>query len=114
MNRSIRGYRKHEHIRIDNNIIMLTLVIVLTLSVMLIGRMSMVRADASVQYEKSFQTIEIEPVDTLSAIAQEFAPSVADYQDYMNEVIEINNLKDGKIHAGCYLMVPVYTAVSSK
>lgn len=114
MNTCRRRYGKRQHARINNNIIMLTVAIILVLSITLIGRMSLVRANESVQYEKSFQTIEIESGDTLSAIAQEFAPSEADYQDYMNEVIEINSLKDGQIHAGCYLMVPVYTVVSSK
>ena len=114
MNTSRRSYGKKQYTGINNNIIMLTIAVVLVLSITLIGKMSLVRANESVQYEKSFQTIEIESGDTLSAIAQEFAPSEADYQDYMNEVIEINSLKDGQIHAGCYLMIPVYTVVSSK
>lgn len=109
----IKRVRK-QSTRINNNIIMLTVAIITILSISIIGRMSLVRADESVQYEKSFQAIEVQTGDTLSAIAHEYAPSEADYRDYIDEVIEINSLKDEQIHAGCYLMVPVYTVVSSK
>ena len=105
---------KNRSIKVNNNIIMLTIATVLILSIVMIGRIHFVKADESVQYDKTFQAIEIEPGDTLSAIAHEYARSDADCQDYMEEVIEINGLKDGQIHAGCYLMIPVYTVVSSK
>ena len=109
-----RGVTRGRLTKVNNNIIMLTIAAVLVLSITMIGSVRLVKADESVQYDKTFQTIEIEPGDTLSAIAHEYARSAADYQDYMEEVIEINGLKDGQIHAGCYLMIPVYTVVSSK
>ena len=91
-----------------NNRIMFTIGVVLFFSVFIIGSMNMVRADESTQYDKSFISIEVERGDTLTSIANEYAISPAYYSDYMEEVKSINNLKDDTIHAGCYLMIPVY------
>ncbi len=106
--------RRSNHKRVHNNNIMLMFGIILILTFTFIGGRQFVHANESVEYEKSFQAIEIQPGDTLTSIAEEYATSEAVYQDYMDEVIEINQLKDDQIHAGCYLMVPVYSAVSSK
>ena len=97
--------RRSNHKRVHNNNIMLMFGFILILTFTFIGGR---------QFEKSFQAIEIQPGDTLTSIAEEYATSEAVYQDYIDEVIEINQLKDDQIHAGCYLMVPVYSAVSSK
>lgn len=93
---------------IYNNKIMLTLVLVLFLSVFLFGGMKLVQANESIQYEKSFATIEIEAGDTLSSLAAEYSISSVGAADYIQEVKEINNLKSDTIHAGCYLLIPVY------
>lgn len=93
----------------NNNIIMLTIGLVLFLNFFIIGGMKLVRANESIQYEKSFITIEIQRGDTLISIAEEYAISEADYMAYIDEVKEINNLKDETIHAGCYLLVPIYS-----
>lgn len=94
-----------------NNRIMLTIGVILFLSIFIIGSMRMVRADESMQYDKSFMSIEVESGDTLTSIATEYAISAAHYHDYIEEVKSINNLKDDTIHAGCYLMIPVYQIV---
>lgn len=94
---------------IYNNKIMLTFGIILFLSFFIIGGMKLVQANESIQYEKSFITIQIERGDTLTSIAEEYALSEADYLKYIDEVKEINNLKDETIHAGCYLLVPIYS-----
>lgn len=70
-------------------------------------------ADEAVEYEKSFLSIEIENGDTLTSIAETYAKSEAEYQDYIEEVMSINNLQNDIIHQGCYLMVPVYTVIST-
>lgn len=88
---------------------MLTFGIILFLSFFIIGGMKLVQANESIQYEKSFITIQIERGDTLTSIAEEYALSEADYLKYIDEVKEINNLKDETIHAGCYLLVPIYS-----
>lgn len=93
---------------IYNNRIMLTILCIIFLSVFTIGGIHLVWADESLQYDKSFATITIEEGDTLTSIAEQYAISEAEYRDYINEVKSINNLKDDTIHAGCYLLVPVY------
>ena len=96
---------------IDNNNIMLTILVILFFSIFILGSMSMVRASDSIQYAKSFISIEVESGDTLTSIAKEYAISVAHYSDYVEEVKNINNLKDDRIYAGCYLMIPVYQSI---
>lgn len=104
---------KRKHF-VNNNIVMLTVIAITLLSLAGIGGNHFANADTSVCYDKSFQAIELTAGDTLSSIAYEYAPSDADYSDYIQEVIEINSIKDEQIHAGCYLMIPVYSKVSSK
>lgn len=87
---------------------MLTIIFVLSLSIFTIGGMRLVQANESIEYDKSFVTIEIEEGTTLTSIAEQYAVSEAEYQDYITEVKNINNLRDDTIHAGCYLLVPVY------
>ena len=99
---------------INNNKIMLTIGVVLILSISIIGSITVVKADESVQYNKSFKSIEIKSGDTLSSIAREYVIIDAEYDDYIQEVRNINNLGSDTIHAGCYLMVPVYEEASSK
>lgn len=94
----------------DNNI-MLTVLLILVITIVFFGGMHIVKADEAVEYEKSFVSIEIKHGDTLTSIAQEYAKSAADYNDYIDEVKNINSLKDDTIHSGCYLLIPVYTLV---
>lgn len=97
--------------KIYNNNIMLTVCFILIMVVTFFGGIRFVNADEAIEYEKSFISIEIEQGDTLTSIAQEYATSEAEYQDYIEEVKNINNLKNDIIHNGCYLLVPVYTIV---
>lgn len=85
--------RKSNHKRVHNNNIMLMFGFILILTFTFIGGRQFVHANESVEYEKSFQAIEIQPGDTLTSIAEEYATSEAVYQDYMDEVIEINQLR---------------------
>lgn len=95
--------------KVTNNSIMLILLFLIVSILSLIIGFRMVHANESVEYEKAFVSIEIESGDTLTSIAQEYAPSSDAYTDYIAEVKNINNLQDDTIHAGCYLMVPVYS-----
>lgn len=58
---------------------------------------------------KCYKSIALEYGDTLWGIALEYK---GDYyesvQDYIDEVMLINNLKTDKIHAGQYLTIPYY------
>lgn len=94
---------------VNNNNIMLTTVIVILLGVLIFNQIHVVKADHHTHYTKTFTSIEIENGDTLTSIAEEYAISEADYESYIEEVKNINNLKSDNIHTGCYLMIPIYT-----
>jgi LysM repeat protein len=72
--------------------------------------MRFVHADKKIEYDKSFISIEVNDGDTLTSIAQDYAVSTTEYDAYISEVKNINNLENDTIHAGCYLLVPVYEA----
>lgn len=91
--------------------VMLTILVIFLLVCTFVNCFSVAYADEATEYEKSFISIEIEQGDTLTSLAETYAKSEAEYQEYMEEVIAINNLKDDTIHNGCYLLVPVYTAL---
>ena len=95
--------------RVFNNNIMLICVLIFLLFFSILFRFTAVYANESVEYEKSFISIEIKQGDSLTSIASEYALSPSEYDEYISEVKQINNLKEDTIHAGCYLMIPIYT-----
>ena len=102
------NYLRYFMKKVCNNNVMLTVIV---FSFLLIGTMSVItnsNAEKSDHYNKNFKTIVIENGDTLSSIAEEYAINPADYKDYIEEVKNINNLKNDTIHYGCYLLIPVY------
>ena len=105
-NKGIR--RIGEDLKINGNILMLTIVSFLLLAILMINNISRVYAGSEAEYDKSYISIEIQEGDTLSSIAEQYAISPAKYKDYIDEVKYTNNLKSDMIHADCYLLVPVY------
>lgn len=97
--------------KIFNNNIMLTISILIIIILSISMGIKAVYASEQIDYEKSFISIEIKAGDTLTSIASEHALSVSEYEDYITEVKQINNLEGDTIHAGCYLMVPVYNVL---
>ena len=87
---------------------MLTIFAIMFLCIFIISGVKIVCANQSTQYDKSFQSLEIRNGDSLLSIAKEYAISETEYDAYINEVKSINNLKSDTIHAGCYLVIPVY------
>ena len=58
---------------------------------------------------KYYKSIEIESGDTLWDIAKEYKDEHYDSTyDYVDEVMNINHLDSGEIHAGSYLTIPYY------
>ncbi len=95
-----------------NKKIMSTVFAFLIISCAFISKITVAYADEAIEYEKSFISIEIKNGDTLSSIAETYAKSEAEYEEYIFEVMSINNLDNDIIHSGCYLLVPVYTVIS--
>ncbi len=83
-------------------------VILLILAFIFFSGGNIVKAGEKREYTKNFISIVIEEGDTLTSIAQTYAKTEADYPEYIDEVIFINNLKSDVIHSGCYLLVPTY------
>jgi cell division protein YceG involved in septum cleavage len=92
---------------VGNNIMLIIFVMLVAFFSFMFG-MCFVHADEKVEYDKSFISIEVNDGDTLTSIAQDYAISAAEYDDYISEVKNINNLDGDTIHTGCYLLVPVY------
>ena len=91
----------------DNNIMLIISAIIIAIAISMIF-ISNSKADSSSEYEKAFITIEIGDGDTLTSIAEQYALSPSNYNDYIEEVKHINNLNNDTIHYGCYLLIPVY------
>lgn len=104
-----RYYKK----RVSNNNIMLTLMTVCILVVLIFIHSSIVNADESYTYEKSFKTIEIQSGTTLSSLAYEYAKPGQDLNEYIEEVQRMNNMTNSTIKTGCYLIIPIYVEVES-
>lgn len=100
--------RKHVY----GNNVMLTIFALVVMICALVSKITIAYADEAIEYEKSFISIEIENGDTLTSIAKLYAKSETEYDEYISEVMSINNLHNDTIHSGCYLLIPVYTAIS--
>ncbi|HHW47417.1 MAG TPA: LysM peptidoglycan-binding domain-containing protein [Clostridiaceae bacterium] len=55
--------------------------------------------------DKSYKIIRVEKGDTLWDIAVRYKKQ-GDIRKYIHKLMEINNLKDGKIYAGDQLLIP--------
>lgn len=93
---------------INNNRVMLTVAMFVTMVMIVFGMVRLVSASEESSYHKSFVSIEIEEGDTLTSIAHQYVMNEGMIDSYIDEVCKINNLKNDVIHAGCYLVVPVY------
>lgn len=93
---------------VTNKIIMLTSIFILVISIsFLIGRKP-VHANQGIEYNKEFISIEIQNGDTLTSIAKTYSLQPNQIDAYIAEVKDINNLSNDNIHAGCYLLIPIY------
>ena len=67
------------------------------------------KTDTTKERTKYYTTIEIQKGDTLTSIAKEYSSSeYKNLDEYIEEIMSINNLKDDKITSGCYLKVSYY------
>lgn len=60
-------------------------------------------------YYKYYTNIEIQPGDTLWNLADSYMENYESKTIYINEVNELNSLKDGKIVSGQSLIMPYYS-----
>lgn len=89
----------------------LTVVLVVLLAVSYCAILSHATAEGEMQY-KYFTSIQVQYGDSLWSIAEEYitdGDAYASAADYVDEVMAINHLRDEKILAGQYLIVPYYS-----
>ena len=93
---------------VSRKYVMLTIFTLFFLFIFSISLINIVKAKSVKEYDKVYVSIEIKQGDTLSSYAQKYAVSPSKYNDYIDEVRYINNLKDDTLYAGCYILIPLY------
>lgn len=92
--------------------LVLTLIVGAIIILFFFGASSNLRnVNASTHDEKYFKCISIETDDTLWSIADEYiTEEYSSVQDYIDEVMSINNLNSDKIYSGATLVIPYYAS----
>ena len=93
---------------VNNNNIMVIIFTFLILFVFTISLINNVQAKTNKEHDKIYVSIEIKQGDTLSSYAEKYAAASSDYDEYIEEIRYINNLKNDTLYAGCYLLIPIY------
>ncbi len=90
----------------------LTIVLVLVLSLSYKAILSEANTGDTPEYFKYYTSIEVHYGDSLWSIAEEhLGCKYASATDYIDEVMQINHLKDDTLIAGQYLIIPYYSTV---
>ncbi len=93
----------------SKKIIIIAAIIVLSVIYIGITHKETPGTSASRASEKYFTCITVEPGDTLWDIAEEYkTEEYASTQDYIDEVLAINNLNTANIVSGTSLLIPYY------
>jgi len=113
--RELRSYRRKvkRQREIRRNIILAVAatIVLIVLALSFHSITSLASSDTEDISYKYFTSIEIEKGDTLWDIAEEYfdADHYACKNDYIAEVMVMNNLKSDEIVSGQYLIIPYYT-----
>lgn len=63
--------------------------------------------------DKTCKSIQIKEGDTLWSIAKTYyVPECGSFTDYLKEIKNTNSLKSDSIHAGRYLLIPIYVTAN--
>ncbi|MBR1572637.1 MAG: LysM peptidoglycan-binding domain-containing protein [Lachnospiraceae bacterium] len=61
-----------------------------------------------------YESVQIQPGDTLSSLAQKYyINDIGDFNKYVNEIRELNNISGDDIHAGEYVTIKYYETASN-
>ncbi|WP_418373698.1 LysM peptidoglycan-binding domain-containing protein, partial [Agathobacter sp.] len=61
-------------------------------------------------FNKYYTSIQVEDGDTLWSIADKYiGENSVDKESYVNDICRMNNLTDGQIHSGEYIIVAYYS-----
>ncbi|MBQ9700626.1 MAG: LysM peptidoglycan-binding domain-containing protein [Lachnospiraceae bacterium] len=116
-----KGYRASQSVRrrsrrrrsiINKKLFRLSFVAFLIVFLCVAGILSITAQGSERPVQKQFRSIQIEEGDTLWSIAMEYNDSKLSKNttsEYIDDILDINNLvRDDKITAGNYIIVPVY------
>ncbi len=121
--RNVRVYRTNETRRrarrsrgiINNRLFRISFVAFLAVFICVAGILSITAKGSERPVQKQYKSIQIEEGDTLWSIALEYNDSNLSKNstsEYIDDILHINNLvRDDKITAGNYIIVPVYVAL---
>lgn len=112
--RRIRNNRLRRRRELRRNILtlVLTMALVVCCSVLFFDFNAKAQSSEDEILYKYYKTVSIAKDDTLWNFADEYADSrfYESHQSYIDEVMHINSLDDSRITAGCYLILPYYSA----
>ncbi len=100
---------------INNRLFRISFVAFLAVFICVAGILSITAKGSERPVQKQYKSIQIEEGDTLWSIALEYNDSNLSKNstsEYIDDILHINNLvRDDKITAGNYIIVPVYVAL---
>lgn len=68
------------------------------------------KVNASIDGKFIYESVMIQSGETLWSIAAKYQDSFnGSLDEYIEEIMSINNMYDDKIHAGDYIIIPVFT-----
>lgn len=112
--RELRGIiwkiRRRKQIR--SRIMLFIMTVCLIIGLVLSLSIMVARADTGIEKNnyKYFSSIMVGYGDNLLSIAEQYIDDHYDsVEQYVNEVIHINNLKENEVKAGQYLVIPYYS-----
>ena len=94
-------------------VLLLMTVLLITIGTMVFGScFSLAKDNSTEPAYKYYTSITIQEGDSLWSIAEEYKTEHYDStQDYIDELVVLNNLSSETIHAGQYLMIIYYDSV---
>lgn len=110
--RRIRNNRIRRRREMQKNffLFVLTLCLIVTTSVAVSSFRSNAKGDPAKETYRYYKSITVSERDTLWSIAETYMDEMHydSIQDYINDVMYINNLKNDAIYADAHLIVPYY------
>ncbi len=105
------GYNYSRNNKIINNAIKIVIVLAVLISafIIILSNNNQIQAEEDSYAIKQYKSVEVEPGDTLWGFASEYADGhYSSIQEYINELMFINNLSSDQIIAGSRIIVPYY------
>lgn len=102
--------RRSREMRKNFLLFVMTLCLIVTTSVAVSSFRSNAKGDSAKETYRYYKSITVSDCDTLWSIAETYMDDLHydSIQDYISDVMHINNLKNDAIYADAHLIVPYY------